>query len=130
MNEYMFYVAIGMPVATFLVGLLWYLQRERREARQPTPKELIDVMQATHRKLIPEVEELRERVERLEAAFKSFRGQVYAWRGKLDVETPAASEPPPPPSNLADPRLSKAQVKAALNLNTPAGVAAFLKSKQ
>lgn len=65
-----------------------------------------------------------QRHEKLEAAFKSFRGQVYAWRGKLEVADDAAQATP---TSLADPSLSKAQVKAALGLTTPAGVAAFLK---
>ena len=81
------------------------------------------MLQATHRRVVPELEALKERHERLEAAFKSFRGQVYAWRGKLEVdEEPARS--------LQDPKLSKAQVKAALGLTTPAGVAAFLKGQK
>lgn len=67
------------------------------------------------------LDQLQEKHDRLEAAFKSFRGQVYAWRGKLEL---------PDHTDLSDPRLSKAEVKARLGLNTPAGAAAFLTRKQ
>jgi predicted nuclease with TOPRIM domain len=102
----------------------WFRRKSRAAVQQPTEKELFDVLQGTYKRVVGELEDLKERHSKLEAAFKSFRGQVYAWRGKLELEDPAQ------PTSLQDPKLSKAQVKAALGLTTPHGVASYLKKPQ
>lgn len=105
--------------------MFWFFRKQR--AHESTPDELRHALKL----LLEEVREVQRRVElladkheALEATFKSFRGRVYAWRGRLEVEEPAA------PTDLNDPRLSKAEVKKALGLTTPAGVAAYLKGSK
>ena len=77
------------------------------------------------------MEALEQDVSKLRAEWKEVQGRLYAVLGRRGIQLKAETEQEAAqPASLSDPRLTKAQVKAALGLTTPGGVAAFLRSRK
>lgn len=82
----------------------------RPKVRQITDRDLVESLTKLNRDLQNHVDTLTEALDRLRAEHLKLRGRVYAlWGAGRDPEE--AQEP----TSLQDPRLTKAQVRAALH---------------
>jgi hypothetical protein len=102
-----------MSVRGCFVGIAGLFQRLFTGSAQPD-ESLSAFVKALHTSQVAarnELEEVRDEVERLKAAFNSFRGRVYAWKGR---ELPPEAPEKPAELPLSDPRVSKAELRARL----------------
>lgn len=81
----------------------------RTKVRPITDEDLFKSIAKLNRDLTDAVDRLQEQHERLRAEHMKLRGRVYALWGKAGAPEEAEA-----PTSLTDPRLTKAQVRAAL----------------